>query len=73
MFTGLFELAQQDTAPPRIAGLYDQDADADPEVDLREEAPPIPKRPPRPKVSVPTPFDEDAGPTEQLAIDLGPG
>ena len=24
-------------------------------------------------MSVPTPFDDDGGPTEQLAIDLGPG
>ena len=72
MFTGLFELSTNHERPPLINGLYDQDADADHEIDVREEAPPVPKRPPRPKVSLPTPFDEDAGPTEQLAIDLGP-
>ncbi|MEY2447473.1 MAG: segregation ATPase FtsK/SpoIIIE, family, partial [Acidimicrobiaceae bacterium] len=75
LFAGLFELGAEQDRPPSFAGLYDQDADADDDgdVDLREATPPVPKRPPRPKVSVPTPLDEDAGPTEQLAIDLGPG
>jgi len=73
MFTGLFDLGSKPESAPSLTGLYDQDADPDHDVDLREETPPVPKRPPRPKMTVPTPFDDDAGPTEQLAIDLGPG
>ncbi len=72
LFSGLFELSDErrEVSPP-IAGLYDQDADADDD-DLREAEPPARKRLPRTKVVVPDPSLEDTGPTEQLAIDLGP-
>ncbi|MEY2432203.1 MAG: segregation ATPase FtsK/SpoIIIE, family [Acidimicrobiaceae bacterium] len=71
LFAGLFELRNDHEATGIHSTLYDQDADRDGGVDLREE-PPRPKRPPRPKVAIPTPTEDD-GPVEQLAIDLGPG
>ena len=72
MFTGLFELGSNHETVASITGLYDQDADAATAVDRHDEEPPRPKRPPKLKVMAPTPIEDD-GPTEQLAIDLGPG
>ena len=73
LFAGLFELDSEDRGDRDGAALYDQDADASHTVDLRDDdAPPKPRRLPRPKVTVPEP-DEDLGPAEQMEIDLGPG
>jgi S-DNA-T family DNA segregation ATPase FtsK/SpoIIIE len=69
LFAGLFELRTDHETIGTRSTLYDQDLDSD--VDLREE-PPKPKRPPRTKITMPTPTEDD-GPVEQLAIDLGPG
>jgi S-DNA-T family DNA segregation ATPase FtsK/SpoIIIE len=76
LFAGLFEL--DSASESRSTTLYDQDADrsharddAHDDVDLRDE-PPRTERRRRPKTKLIVP-EEDAGPTEQMEIDLGPG